>query len=228
MPSESSPECAASWGTLRRNGRGIWETRSSGAPFPSALSRVPSSPGGKHQGLGRDSCPDTLSGGCPGCASPVPPPLLSGPHSSRCPFKKEEILFINKRPNLSVQPAAYPAGFRVMGATSRQRTSPGAQPWEKARRTPLPGCCSGLFQARVRGTGGVRRRDLGEPRNGLGSVCKVLALHGAKGSGRLAAEEGVPGSPRWNSQPLRARARVEVASAALGEHLPAHLSSTCP
>lgn len=27
-----------------------------------------------------------------------------GPHSHRCPFKKEEILLINKRPNLSAKP----------------------------------------------------------------------------------------------------------------------------
>lgn len=27
-----------------------------------------------------------------------------GPHSHHCPFKKEEILLINKRPNLSAKP----------------------------------------------------------------------------------------------------------------------------
>ncbi|CAO2624971.1 hypothetical protein LEMLEM_LOCUS18654, partial [Lemmus lemmus] len=77
-------------------------------------------------------------------ARSVPSPLPSGgPHSSRCPFKKEEILFINKRPNLSVQPAAYPAGFRVKGATFRRRTSHRLSPGKRLGGRPFLGAALG-------------------------------------------------------------------------------------
>lgn len=60
-----------------------------------------------------------------------------GPHSFRCPFKKEEILFINNRPNLSVQSTAFPAGFRVMGATFRQRISHRLNPGKRLTGHPF-------------------------------------------------------------------------------------------
>lgn len=127
---------------LRR--RGIWEKkRSSIAPYPSSLSRVPSSPGASTKAWG-----GTLAQAPSLAAVGVAPDLslrrsFRGPHSSRCPFKKEEILFINKRPNLSVQPAATPAGFRVMGATSRQRTSHRLNPGKRLGGRPFLGAAPG-------------------------------------------------------------------------------------
>lgn len=127
MPSESL-ECPPSWGT-REKLEGNLEMLSLPAPYPFIISD-PIFSSSRHQGEGRYSF------------------LLRHPdlslshsfwaHSFHCPFKKEEILFINKRPTLSGQSTAFPAGFRVMGAAFRQRTSPRLYPGKRLPGHPFP------------------------------------------------------------------------------------------
>lgn len=138
----------------RRNRRGIWEKRSSVAPYPFRYlgSHLLQGRAPRH---GEALLPGhplwQLSGWRHICLFAAP---FGGPHSSRCPFKKEEILFINKRPNLSVQPAASPAGFRVMGATFRQRTSHRLNPGERLGGRPFLGAAPGCSRLGFEESGG--------------------------------------------------------------------------
>lgn len=112
-----------------------------------------------------------------------------GPHSHRCPFKKEEILLINKRPNQNAELA--PPDLGQTGVLSGTKLAPGSTQG-KAWRPPLATALRSS-RARVRDTRRARRRDLGEPRNSPGSVYKVQPLHRAKGC--RAAPSGGRDSP---------------------------------
>lgn len=86
-----------------------------------------------------------------------PPFSPCGPHSNHCPFKKEEILLINKRPNLSAKPAAGPAGSPEIRVTFRHRICP---------RLNLGIRCGDPSSLQFFATPGLRSDGLAEPGGG--------------------------------------------------------------
>lgn len=106
------------------------------SPYPLIISG-PTSSSSKPQGVGRTlaRAPSPTALRAAPDRSPSAAPF--GPHSFRCPFKKEEILFINKRPNLSGQSTAFPSWVPGNGSYFQIANLPQAQPWGKAHGRPF-------------------------------------------------------------------------------------------